>query len=149
MLLGRESVAEFLSRREPTYHVGRWAARNLPAAARLIGQDHRGSTSRATTRWSWPIAAGPGWAAAANRPDEIVASLRESGFTHVMFCPPVPETAVEFDPTLGRLLAPWLAGRTPLFREDLADGDGVVRRYSIYELSDDRLSSRQRSRLAA
>ena len=26
-----------------------------------------------------------------------------------MLCPPMPETAVEFDPTLGRLLAPWLA----------------------------------------
>ena len=70
-----------------------------------------------------------------NRPSEIVAKLCESGFTHVMFCPPVPETAVEFDPTLGRLLAPWIAGQTPLFREDLTDGDGVVRRYSIYELT--------------
>ncbi len=57
---------------------------------------------------------------------EIVAKLCESGFTHVMFCPPVPETAVEFDPTLGRLLAPWIAGRAPLFRQDLTDGDGVI-----------------------
>ena len=65
------------------------------------------------------------------------ARLRESGFTHVMFCPPVPESAVEFDPTLGRLLEPWLAGHTPVFREDLTDGDGVLRRYSIYELTDD------------
>jgi hypothetical protein len=67
----------------------------------------------------------------------------------VLFCPPVPETAVEFDPTLGRLLAPWLAGRTPIYREDLADGDGVLRRYAIYELSDDRLAlrpARDRSR---
>jgi hypothetical protein len=52
-----------------------------------------------------------------------------------MFCPPVPESAVEFDPTLGRLLAPWIAGRTPLFRRDLTDGDGVMRRYAIYDLS--------------
>ena len=42
VVLGRESAAEFLARREPTFTVGQWAARNLPAAARLIGQDHRG-----------------------------------------------------------------------------------------------------------
>jgi hypothetical protein len=66
---------------------------------------------------------------------EIVSSLRESGFTHVMFCPPLPETAVEFDPTLGRLLAPWIASQSALFREELTDGDGVVRQYSIYKLA--------------
>ena len=58
-----------------------------------------------------------------------------------MLCPPVSETAVEFDPTLGRLLAPWTAGRTPLFHDLLSDGDGVVRRYAIYELSDRRSRS--------
>ena len=52
-----------------------------------------------------------------------------------MLCNSVPATAVEFDPTLGRLVAPWIAGHTPLFREDLTDGDGVVRQYSIYELA--------------
>jgi hypothetical protein len=52
-----------------------------------------------------------------------------------LFCPPVPETAVEFDPTMGRLLEPWVAGRTPLFRQDLSDGDGVLRQYAIYELN--------------
>jgi hypothetical protein len=61
-----------------------------------------------------------------------------------MLCPPVPATAVEFDPTLGRLLAPWLASREPLYRSDLADGDGVVRRYAIYPLADDRLASGSR-----
>ena len=38
-------------------------------------------------------------------------------------------------------LATWLAGRDPLYRQDLTDGDGVLRRYAIYELSDDRLAS--------
>jgi hypothetical protein len=59
-----------------------------------------------------------------------------------MLCPPVPETAVEFDPTLGRLLDPWLARHAPLYREDLADGDGVLRRYAIYNLSEDDVASR-------
>ena len=67
--------------------------------------------------------------------NEIVSKLCESGFTHVLFCPPIPETAVEFDPTLSRLLAPWIAGHAPLFRDDLTDADGVVRQYSIYELA--------------
>ncbi len=42
---------------------------------------------------------------------EIVATLRDEGFTHLLLCPPEPEDAVEFDPTLGRLLAPWLDRR--------------------------------------
>jgi hypothetical protein len=65
---------------------------------------------------------------------QVVKRLQATGFTHVMLCPPVPETAVEFDPTLGRLLATWLAGRSPLYREDIVDPDGVVRRYAIYAL---------------
>src|SRR5262249_10141367 len=68
-------------------------------------------------------------------PGEIVASLLAAGFTHVLFCPPIPETALEFDPTLGRLLAPWLASRQPIFRRDLYDADGVARCYAIYELA--------------
>jgi hypothetical protein len=80
-----------------------------------------GFTFRVITRWNWPIAGGQGSV--------------ETGFTHVMFCPPAPETAVEFDPTLGHLLGPWVDGQTAVFREDLTDGDGVLRHYAIYELS--------------
>ena len=112
-----------------------WAGGSARTCRRRPGSSARttaASTSRATTRWSWPTAAGPGSAGAANRPRRSSPGSGESGFTHVLLCPPVPETAVEFDPTLGRLLAPWLAGRTPLYREDLADADGVVRRYAIY-----------------
>ena len=134
VLLGRESAAEFLARREPTFTVGQWAAQNLPVGARLIGQDHRGfyiprdyTMERAHRRRT-------GLGSQGESADAIVATLCESGFTHVMFCPPVPETAVEFDPTLGRLLAPWTAGQTALFRQDLTDGDGVLRHYAIYEL---------------
>ena len=31
---------------------------------------------------------------------EVVEGLRAAGFTHLLLCPPVPENAVEFDPTL-------------------------------------------------
>lgn len=66
---------------------------------------------------------------------EVVDRFLAEGFTHLLMCPPVPESAVEFDPTLGGTLAPWLEGQTPLFEEDLADADGVVRHYSLYELN--------------
>jgi hypothetical protein len=142
ILSGRESPEALLSRREPTYVVGRWAARHLPVSARLIGQDHRGFYVPRPYTMELAHRRRTGLGRHGEAAGEIVARLRESGFTHVMLCPPVPETAVEFDPTLGRLLSPWLAGRTPLYREDLTDGDGVLRRYAIYELSDDRLTSR-------
>ena len=59
VLLGRESAAEFLARREPTFKIGQWAAHHLPENARLIGQDHRGFYIPATTRWNWPIVGAP------------------------------------------------------------------------------------------
>ncbi len=68
--------------------------------------------------------------------ERIVACLRRRGFTHLLMCPPVPETAVEFDPTLSRRLARWLEARRPLYRREITDGDGVVRRYAIYDLWD-------------
>ena len=143
LVAGRESAESLLARREPTYVVGRWAG----AKPARDGASDRPGPSGLLHPAPLHDGAGPpppdrAWAAAASRPAEIVERLRASGFTHVMFCPPVPETAVEFDPTLGRLLAPWLAGRTPIYREDLTDGDGVLRRYAIYELSTDRLASR-------
>jgi hypothetical protein len=142
LIAGRESPESLLSRREPTYVVGQWAARHLPSSARVIGQDHRGFYIPRPYTMELAHRRRTGLGRHGERAGEIVARLRESGFTHLMLCPPVPETAVEFDPTLGRLLTPWLAGRAPLYREDLTDGDGVLRRYAIYELSDGRLASR-------
>jgi hypothetical protein len=142
LVAGRESAESLLARHEPTYLVGRWAAQNLPATARLIGQDHRGFYIPRPYSMELAYRRRTGLGRRGESPGEIVARLRASGFTHVMFCPPVPETAVEFDPTLGRLMAPWLAERRPIYREDLTDGDGVLRRYAIYELSADRLASR-------
>jgi hypothetical protein len=136
VVLGRESPEDYLARREPTFRVASWVAENLPRAARLVGQDHRGfyfprdyTMERAHRRRT-------GLGRHGESAEVVVERLRSEGFTHVLLCPPVPETAVEFDPTLGRLLSPWLAEQTPLYREDLTDADGVVRRYAIYSLSE-------------
>ena len=81
-------------------------------------------------------------APAADRPGDAASRRRRSwpacarpASPTCCSAPPIPESAVEFDPTLGRLLAPWLAGRAPLYRDEIADPDGVVRRYAIHELS--------------
>jgi hypothetical protein len=67
---------------------------------------------------------------------QIVSTLRKEGYTHLLLCPPDKGADLEFDATLSRLLALWLAERPPLYHEALADPDGVVRRYSIYALGD-------------
>ncbi len=51
----------------------------------------------------------------------------------------MPEGEIEFDPTLGRALAPWLRRNPPIYRRDLADADRVVRRYAIHDLRPDPL----------
>jgi hypothetical protein len=135
VLVGRESASEFLARREPTFAVGQWAGANLPRNARLIGQDHRGFYIPRDYTMELAHRRRTGLGQRGETPGEIVERLRETGFTHVMFCPPSPETAVEFDPTLGHLLGPWIANQTAVFREDLTDGDGVMRHYAIFELA--------------
>jgi hypothetical protein len=136
VLLGFESADDYLARREPTFRVGRWVDAHLPATARLVGQDHRGYYLPRDYTMELAHRRRTGLGSRGESADEIVGTLLRSGFTHLMLCPPVPETAVEFDPTLGHLLAPWLAGRAPLYRHDLSDADGVVRRYAIYDLGD-------------
>jgi hypothetical protein len=135
VVAGRESAAQYLDRREPTFRVGRWVATNLPPPARLIGQDHRGYYFPCGYTMELAHRRRTGLGRQGESAAEIVARLLRAGFTHVLFCPPIPECAVEFDPTLERLLAPWLKGRQPLFRDDISDADGVVRRYRIYDLS--------------
>lgn len=136
-VLGRESFHQFLGRREPTYRVGRWVAEHLPASARLIGQDHRGFYIPRGYTMELAHRRRTGLGRHGESPREIVRTLKAEGFTHVMLCPPAQQSAIEFDPTLGRLLSSWLAGRVPLFREDLTDPDGVMRQYAIYELSEE------------
>ena len=99
VLLRRESVSDFLTRREPTYTVGRWAALNLPAAARLIGQDHRGFYIPRDYTMELAHRRRTGLGQRGESAREIVASLIQSGFTHVMLCPPVigPDRRVRSD----------------------------------------------------
>jgi hypothetical protein len=134
VVLGRESAESFLSRREPTFAVGQWMAGNLPEGARVVGQDHRGFYLPRPYSMELAHRRRTGLGKRGESAGEIVEGLRRSGFTHVLLCPPVPENAVEFDPTLGRLLAPWLSTVRPLYHEDLGDADGVVRSYAIYAL---------------
>jgi hypothetical protein len=135
VVLGRETEEQYLARREPTYRVGRWVDEQLPQTARLVGQDHRGFYIPRPYTMELAHRRRTGLGRRGETAEEVVAHLRGEGFTHLMLCPPVPETAVEFDPALGRALAPWLAGREPLYREEIADPDGVLRRYAIYDLS--------------
>jgi hypothetical protein len=137
VLFGRESITDFLARREPTYTVGRWAALNLPRTARLIGQDHRGFYIPRDYTMELAHRRRTGLGRRGEPAGEIVASLKQAGFTHVMLCPPEADSKVEFDPALGRLLEPWTQERTPLYRSRLADADGVVRSYTVYSLSDE------------
>ena len=142
-VLGRESFQQFLGRCEPTYRVGRWVAGHLPPTARLIGQDHRGFYIPRDYTMELAHRRRTGLGGHGESPREIVRTLKDEGYTHVMLCPPAQAAAIEFDPTLGRLLSSWLASRVPLFREDLTDPDGVMRQYAIYELADEELGSRR------
>ena len=135
--LGVEATDAFLSRREPTYRVGRWIAVNLPENARIVGQDHRGFYLPRDYTMERVHRLRTGLGRSGEDARTVVTHLQRAGFTHLLMCPPVPENAVTFDPALGRLLGPWLEGREPVYRESLADADGVVRHYAIYPLSDD------------
>lgn len=135
VVLGLETVGRYLDRHEPTHRVGRWIDANLPADARLIGQDHRGFYLPRPYTMELAHRRRTGLAAGGEDAEAIVDVLSRRGFTHLMLCPPDPEDAVEFDPTLGNRLRPWTDRRRPLYRESLADADGVVRRFSIYELA--------------
>ncbi len=134
VVLGREPAESYLARREPTFVVGRWIDENLPPDARLIGQDHRGFYLPRPYTMELAHRRRTGLAGHGEPPGQIIEALLDRGFTHLMMCPPVPENAVEFDPTLSVALGPWLANQTPIYRRDLTDGDGVVRAYAIYEL---------------
>ena len=134
VVAGRESAESYLARREPTFVVGRWIDANLPGSARLIGQDHRGFYLPRDYTMELAHRRRTGLGTRGESALAIVAHFRGEGFTHLLLCPPIPEDAIEFDPTLGRRLGPWLADREPIYRADLADADGVVRRYAIYEL---------------
>ncbi len=116
VVLGRESAEAFLARREPTFAVGRWIDDHLPDDARIVGQDHRGFYLPRPYSMELAHRRRTGLGKNGESADEVVEGLKRAGFTHLLLCPPVPENAVEFDPTLGRLLAPWLSTARPLYR---------------------------------
>jgi hypothetical protein len=146
VVLGRETADRYLTRREPTYRVGRWIGENLPADARIVGQEHRGFYIPRPYTMELAHRRRTGLGSAKESPQVIVNHLRAEGFTHLLLCPPVPETAVEFDPTLGKLLDPWLAHESPVYREEVTDPDGVMRRYAIYRLDPVRLAEHRDGR---
>ena len=135
---GKESALAYLETREPTVVVGRWMAAHLPETAVVVGQDHRGFylprryvmelAHRRRTFWGRDPHQPPG------SPEDIVATLRARGFTHLLTAEPVPLDAVEFDPTLTTWLAPLLKGTTPMWQAVLSDGDGLFRRYRVDDL---------------
>lgn len=135
-VLGSETEAAHLNRREPSYRVGRWVDQNLPETARIIGQDHRGFYIPRPYTMELAHRRRTGLGTRGETADEIVDELRRRGFTHLLLCPPKGESDVEFDPTMSRLLAPWLAARSPLYHEELNDLDQLVRSYFIYDLAE-------------
>ncbi len=136
VLIGRESSEAYLARREPTFEVGRWIDSHLPENARLIGQDHRGFYIPRPYAMELAHRRRTGLGERGETDREIVMHFQKQGFTHLLLCPPEPETAVEFDPTLSRKLGNWLRVRTPVYEQSLADADGVVRKFAIYELNE-------------
>ena len=144
VVLGRESVESYLSRREPTYLVGRWIDDHLAQSARVIGQDHRGFYIPRPYAMELAHRRRTGLGKRGETPFEIIRRLRKDGFTHVLFCPPEPIDAVEFDPTLSRLLDSWTRTRRPIYDSVLVDYDGVARRYRLFDLleNDERRAGR-------
>jgi hypothetical protein len=132
--VGLESREAYLARREPTYPVGLWMAENLPAGARVIGQEHRGFYLPRPYTMELAHRRRTGLGKQGEPALGIAGELRARGFTHLLLARPVPEDAVEFDPTLSRRLGPWLADREALYRRAIRDPDGVTRLYEVYEL---------------
>jgi len=135
VVFGRESTEAYLVRREPTFRVGSWIGHHLPNNARIVGQDHRGFYLPRPYSMELAHRRRTGLGTRGETPEAIVDHLIGVGFTHLLLCPPEPLGSVEFDPTLGDRLRPWLAVRRPLYREAIRDPDGIVRRYEIYELA--------------
>lgn len=134
VVLGLESSEAYLARVEPTFVVGRWVDQNLPLGARLIGQDHRGFYFPRPYTMELARRRRTGLGTRGESCREIIGQLRKDRFTHLVMCPPVHEGSVEFDPGLGTLLKTWLDYHAPVYRAELADGDGIVRRYEIYDI---------------
>jgi hypothetical protein len=134
ILAGILSPSEFLINQEPTARLASWVHCNLPADAKLIGQDHRGfywprpfTMEKAHRRRTGLLKNAAG-------PDVVIGRLKNAGFTHIVMAEPDPIDAVEFDQDLSNYLNSWLADRTPLLDQTIHEPDGYNRRYRIYEI---------------
>jgi hypothetical protein len=133
VVMGMERADDYLSRREPTYRVGRWMSEHLPPDARVIGQEQRGFyfPRPYTIERRHRLVTGVG--IPGQVPQEVIDAYLREGHTHLLMCPPVPESAAYFDPALSRALETWLASRSPCFEREISDPEGITRRYAIYE----------------
>lgn len=135
ILAGLESPSQYLIETEPTARLAGWVDQNLPADARLIGQDHRGfywqrpfTMEKAHRRRTNLLKIAP-------TPELTIKHFREAGFTHLVMAEPDPIDAVEFDTDLSIHLSSWTASQKPLLDQTIHEMDGYNRRYRIYALN--------------
>jgi hypothetical protein len=136
ILSGRIQQGQWLREHEPTAWLTRWADANLPADARLIGQDHRA--------FYWPRRYTMEKAHRRRlginemniNSESMIRHFRNNGFTHLVMAEPIPQEAVEFDPSLSIILMDWLKHSQPLLDVTLSENDGYKRHYRIYSLED-------------
>jgi 4-amino-4-deoxy-L-arabinose transferase-like glycosyltransferase len=136
ILSGRIQQGQWLREHEPTAWLTRWADANLPADARLIGQDHRA--------FYWPRRYTMEKAHRRRlginemnfNSESMIRHFRNNGFTHLVMAEPIPQEAVEFDPSLSIILMDWLKHSQPLIDVTLSENDGYKRHYRIYSIAD-------------
>ncbi len=134
MVAGVESAEAFLTRREPTYPVGRWIDAHLPAEARLIGQDHRGFYLPRPYAMELAHRRRTGLGTRGESGDQVIAHSSSTGSPTCSSARPSRRTPSS---STRRSAGSWRAGSAgtrPIYRQRLTDGDGVVRRYEIYAL---------------
>ncbi len=123
------------TRREPTFVVGRWMAANLPDDARVVGQDHRGFYLPRAYSMELAHRRRTGLGKRGESADEVVEGLRRPPGSPTSCsarrCPRTPSSSTRPSAACS---PPGSPTARPLYREDLGDADGVVRRYAIYAL---------------
>lgn len=131
---GLVNKSEWLVSHEPTFWLGRWADFNLPRDARIIGQDHRGFYWSRSYSMEKAHRRRLGMNETNMNSDQMIRHMKLQGFSHLVMAEPIPQNAVEFDPTLSIILGEWLKSTQPMFDVTLRENDGFLRRYRIYEL---------------
>jgi 4-amino-4-deoxy-L-arabinose transferase-like glycosyltransferase len=143
ILAGFISPSGFLVEQEPTARLATWVNANLPANAKLIGQDHRGFYWPRSFTMEKAHRRRTGLLQNADGPEVILTRLRSAGFTHLVMAEPDPMDAVEFDQDLSNALNSQLAYQMPLLDQTIHEPDGYNRRYRIYAIETTRLINPQ------